>query len=123
MDNSMFKKMKIKDNFKGVVLYAPAAYPKDEQANLFDHQDDQVDFVHLFVTSKAEFTNRIQEALGRLKPKGLLWISYPKSKKKGEYDINRDSLWSLSLEYGIKPVFQISLDELWSALRFVEQNS
>jgi hypothetical protein len=44
-----------------------------------------------------------------------LWIAYPKG---GRADINRDSLWPIAAEYGLRPITQIALDEVWSALRF-----
>jgi hypothetical protein len=47
-------------------------------------------------------------------PKAL-WIAYPKG---GRADINRDSLWPIVAEYGLRPISQVALDETWSALRF-----
>lgn len=54
-----------------------------------------------------------------VKQGGLLWVSYPKGSGKNKPDINRDSLWDLSIPHGIHPVAQVALDETWSALRFV----
>jgi hypothetical protein len=47
----------------------------------------------------------------------LTWVAYPKGGQLGT-DLNRDSLAALVAESGAKPVRQISLDEVWSALRF-----
>jgi hypothetical protein len=33
-------------------------------------------------------------------------------------DINRDSLWPILGEHGLRPVTQVSIDQVWSALRF-----
>jgi hypothetical protein len=44
-----------------------------------------------------------------------LWILYPKGNKA---DINRDTLWPIVGEYGLRPITQISVDDTWSALRF-----
>jgi hypothetical protein len=49
-----------------------------------------------------------------LKP-GVLWIAYPKANRT---DINRDSLWPILTEYGMRPISQIAVDDTWSALRF-----
>lgn len=43
------------------------------------------------------------------------WIAYPKGNKA---DINRDSLWPIVAEYGLRPNGQVAIDEVWSALRF-----
>jgi hypothetical protein len=47
----------------------------------------------------------------------LTWVSYPKSGQLGT-DLNRDSLAALLTESGVQPVRQISIDPVWSALRF-----
>jgi len=79
--------------------------------------DGKVDFVHLFVESREQFAERFPQAAESLKDAGLLWISYPKSKGKVKYDINRDSLWGLLLDVGFHPVAQVSLNDDWSAVR------
>lgn len=43
------------------------------------------------------------------------WIAYPKGNKA---DINRDSLWPIVAEFGLRPSGQIAIDDYWSALRF-----
>jgi hypothetical protein len=47
----------------------------------------------------------------------LTWVSYPKSGQLGT-DLNRDSLAALLTESGVRPVRQIAIDGVWSALRF-----
>lgn len=44
-----------------------------------------------------------------------LWVLYPKANKA---DINRDTLWPILTDYGLRPITQIAVDETWSALRF-----
>ena len=44
-----------------------------------------------------------------------LWVAYPKGNRA---DINRDSLWPMLSEHGMRPIAQVSIDDVWSALRF-----
>jgi hypothetical protein len=44
-----------------------------------------------------------------------LWIAYPKGNRT---DVNRDSLWPMLVDYGMRPITQVSVNEVWSALRF-----
>jgi len=44
-----------------------------------------------------------------------LWVAYPKG---GGADINRDSLWPILADYGMRPNTNVAIDEVWSALRF-----
>ncbi len=43
------------------------------------------------------------------------WVAYPKANRA---DINRDSLWPILGEYGMRPIGQVAVDEVWSAMRF-----
>jgi hypothetical protein len=43
------------------------------------------------------------------------WVAYPKANRS---DINRDTLWPIVAEYGLRPVTQVAIDDIWSALRF-----
>jgi len=45
----------------------------------------------------------------------VFWVAYPKANKA---DINRDTLWPILAEYGMRPIGQVAIDEVWSALRF-----
>ncbi|MDP9363267.1 MAG: hypothetical protein M3Q10_03365 [Chloroflexota bacterium] len=45
----------------------------------------------------------------------VFWVAYPKANRA---DINRDSLWPILAEYGLRPIGQVAIDEVWSALRF-----
>ena len=45
----------------------------------------------------------------------ILWVAYPKANR---VDINRDTLWPIVGEYGLRPIGQVAVDETWSALRF-----
>lgn len=45
----------------------------------------------------------------------ILWVAYPKANR---IAINRDSLWPILTEYGMRPNGQVAIDDVWSALRF-----
>jgi hypothetical protein len=46
------------------------------------------------------------------------WISYPRKSPKVATDPSRDVGWDIVAEVGLRPVTQVSVDEVWSALRF-----
>jgi hypothetical protein len=116
MDSGIFKKMRAKQGMTAALLYAPQDYPYNYEG-FSDVKEGKDDFVHLFVTSKTELTERFTEAAEAVADNGLLWVSYPKSTKTQKYDINRDSLWDLVIPFGWHPVAQVSLDDSWSAVR------
>ena len=47
----------------------------------------------------------------------LTWVAYPKSGQLGT-DLNRDVLAARLTEEGVRPVRQVAIDDVWSALRF-----
>jgi hypothetical protein len=47
----------------------------------------------------------------------LTWVAYPKGGQLGT-DLNRDVLAAALTTDGVRPVRQVAIDEVWSALRF-----
>ena len=45
----------------------------------------------------------------------VLWVAYPKGNRT---DVNRDTVWPILADYGLRPIGQVALDDVWSALRF-----
>jgi hypothetical protein len=45
----------------------------------------------------------------------VFWVAYPKGNRA---DINRDTLWPILTDYGMRPIGQVAVDDVWSALRF-----
>jgi len=85
---------------------------------LADGPEGTFDFVHLFVKNVAELESLGPTAINAVKHDGLLWISYPKRSSKVKTDITRDVGWDLLAQAGLRAVTQVSIDDVWSALRF-----
>lgn len=69
----------------------------------------------LFVDGEADARARLARHDADLLKPDVLWIAYPKANRA---DINRDSLWPIVADYGLRPVGQVAVDDEWSALRF-----
>ena len=89
-----------------------------EGVELTDKPDGKYAFVHLFVKDSGEFEELTQSAIAAVEYDGLLWISYPKRSSKVPTDLSRDVVWELMGDTGLRPVTQVSIDAVWSALRF-----
>jgi hypothetical protein len=70
-----------------------------------------------FVILAAELSSSATPAIEAAREDRLAWIAYPKAGQLGT-DINRDKLASAVADLGVRPVRQVALDEVWSALRF-----
>ena len=69
----------------------------------------------IFVADAATARATLDAHRGELARPSALWVLYPKGNKA---DINRDTLWPIVGEHGLRPITQISVDDTWSALRF-----
>jgi hypothetical protein len=127
MASELAKKMRIKAGQRMLALNAPEHYrsliePLPDGAELTDTAaDDAFDVVHTFVANQAELERFGPVALRAAKPGALVWFSYPKVASKVETDITRDSGWGVLDREGWRGIFQISVDDTWSGLRFVQR--
>ncbi len=73
--------------------------------------------VLVFVADRAVLDDRRPTVVDAAAADRLTWVAYPKSGQLGT-DLNRDSLAAALTTEGIRPVRQVSIDDVWSALRF-----
>jgi hypothetical protein len=120
---TLFQKLQLKPGQQMVMLNAPQGSldrlsPELQGITLTDGASGEPDALLLFVNSLAETERLAPEAIRAVKADGLLWIAYPKGASKVKTDVNRGRLWEAMQPTGWRPVRQIALDEVWSALRF-----
>jgi hypothetical protein len=72
----------------------------------------------IFVNSLAEVEQIVPPAFASLSGDALAWVAYPKGSSGIKTDVNRDKLWEALKPTGWRPVRNIALDAVWSALRF-----
>ena len=75
------------------------------------------DGVLVFVRDRAELDERAEVALAAARADRPAWIAYPKAGQL-DTDLNRDRLWEALEGKGVRPVRQVAIDGVWSALRF-----
>jgi hypothetical protein len=122
-DNLLARKLLIRPGNRLLVLNAPADWlerlgPLPEGATLAEGAGGPADVVHLFVSRKDEVDANAPAAMEATRPGGVLWASYPKRSAKVATDLTRDHGWEAFAEAGWRPVTQVSIDDVWSALRF-----
>ena len=82
-------------------------------------REEELDFIHVFVKTKEEMEDRIIHLKPLLKKTGLIWVSWPKGKSSITTDLKRDYIREFILQVGLVDVKVCSIDEDWSALKFV----
>jgi hypothetical protein len=69
----------------------------------------------VFADDEASLRNLVAAHADGLARTDTLWVAYPKGNRT---DINRDSVWPILSEYGLRPIGQVALGDVWSAIRF-----
>jgi hypothetical protein len=120
-DAALIKKLGIKPGQRAAVINPPDGYADrigpPQGVEVTTDLEGTFDFVQLFAKDRATLDRHLTAAHGALKPGGLFWIS-PKGSSKVPTDLNRDVFWGALEHLGVRPVTQVSVDEVWSALRF-----
>ena len=109
-------KLQIKPGTLVAVVAAPAAGP-DLASLPVTARPAEAGAVLAFARHLADLADVVQPAIEAARQDKLAWIAYPKAGQLGT-DINRDTLARSAEDHGIRPVRQIAIDEVWSALRF-----
>lgn len=122
-EKSITQKLLIKEGRRILILNAPEGYEKKigklpKDVELSRKPDGIYDIIQVFVTSKAEIESQLPRLRRILKPKGILWVTYPKgTSKASKADVNRDSIREYASTIGMEGVAIFSVDDDWSALR------
>jgi hypothetical protein len=101
----------------GMTLEVLALPPGVDLGDVETSSARKADGILLFVRTAAELDTRAAPVIDVAKRDGLAWIAYPKGGQL-QTDLNRDILWKNLEQKGVQGVRQISIDDVWSALRF-----
>ena len=120
---SLAGKLQIKPGNLVLVLGAPDGYldrlwPLPEGAEVREEPGEFFDVIQAFVRDRDDLDEVVELVLEALKPGGILWMCYPKRSSRVPTDLSRDAGWDPLSRAGRGPVAAISIDEVWSGLRF-----
>lgn len=121
--SALAKKLRLQNAHNALILNAPDGYIEmlgelPEELTIEGDLSKKFDFAHLFVKDRHELDLFIALVLQAIEYDAILWISYPKGSSGVKTDLNRDKLWKALTDKSIRPVTQISIDKVWSAMRF-----
>jgi hypothetical protein len=121
---SLIEKLGIKPGFQLLILHAPEQYdltlgPMPPNVNNNPDLDTPLDFIQFFTKSNLELSLEFPGLKKRLKPDGMLWISWPKGSSSLKTDLNENLVREIGLKNGLVDVKISAIDEDWSGLKFV----
>ena len=111
---SLAEKMNLKDGMKVRVVEKPPGVNLDR---VVVTRSAKAGAILVFVKTLADVDATCGPVVKAAREDRLAWIAYPKAGQL-DTDLNRDILWRHLLKQRIQGVRQVSIDDVWSALRF-----
>ena len=120
----LIKKLGLQSGMKLYLVNAPVDYfewiaPVPENINIVSRMTAGLDMVHVFSTDAAQLTKVLQQTRNRLKPDGMIWVSWPKKAAKVATDITEDTIRTIALPMGLVDIKVCAVTEVWSGLKLV----
>jgi hypothetical protein len=120
-------KLGIKENRRVLVLDPPAGFvkkldPLPAGASVTIKIVSMADVIVLFSSSRVVLGELFPKAKHAMAPRGSLWVAWPRKSSGFFTDLDEALVRSVGLSGGLTDNKIISLDEIWSALRFIEKD-
>lgn len=121
-DTPLLNKLGIKADKSILFINAPVEYLDSlgEIPRSTKLPNSKSDFIHAFFIHKSELLESSKLLVENISVNGVLWISWPKKSQKFiESDITEQDLRDVFLPLGVVDIKVCSVDDTWSALKFV----
>lgn len=121
---TLFEKLQLKNEKNLLVQGLPSSIEKQFSKLFFCKsvtpllKSRKIDFALVFAINKKQLTQILDDVIPALHEEGKFWIAYPKLSSKIASDLSREENWDIMSIYGFSGVRQITLDNVWTALRF-----
>ena len=80
-----------------------------------------LDLAWLFAREASVLRREFSRAAVRLRPAGMLWVSWPKKAARQPTDLTEDIVRKIGLEAGLVDVKVCAVSDVWSGLKFVRR--
>ena len=121
-EQTVVQKLRIKSGQVFLLLSAPQGYRASlgdlpASVTVITEPGEPADVIQCFVTSRAELEDLLPGLKEVLKPRGILWVAYPKTTSRIASDVNRDVIRAYAPSIGLEAVALFAVDQDWASLR------
>ena len=100
------KKLGLKPGMRVILLNPPSGYealvaPVPPGVTFRRRLSAGIDMVHIFATGKRRLSEALRAVLPKLKPDGMIWVSWPKRSAGLATDITEDTVREIALPLGL----------------------
>ncbi|TSC76011.1 MAG: hypothetical protein G01um101431_1029 [Parcubacteria group bacterium Gr01-1014_31] len=82
-------------------------------------QGSNLDYIHYFCVHRQALAAALPGLKTRLRPNGMIWVSWPKKSSGIASDVDENVLRHLALQQGLVDVKVVAVDRTWSGLKLV----
>ena len=124
-ETSLLKKLGIKPEMKVLLMNVPDNYLALLGVDISKQMvtSNNVDFVHLFVSSKKELEKQFHQLIITVPLTTIIWISWYKKSAKMPTDITEATIREIVLPTGWVDIKVCAVSELWSGLKIVKRKN
>ena len=122
----LYRKLGLKPGMRCQPIRPPANYSDlvaEADGVRFTKRARKADVVHLFCRTRRDLDQCIEDALDRVVEGGMLWVSWFKKSSPSIVDLTEDQLREVLLPRDWVDIKVCSVDQDWSALKFVRRKS
>jgi len=118
------KKLGIKEGSQLLLVGAPDTYatllePLPEGVQLDTQLSKATDIAQIFVVRREQLQQLLTSYRNKLKPNGVIWVSWPKKSARVPTDITEDIIRDVALPLGYVDIKVCAVNEIWSGLKLV----
>jgi len=122
--NNLAEKLGIKSDMRVLILNAPEQYNKSlgklpDDVSVSHELMGKFDLIHCFFDLRFELEAEFAHLKQHIRQNGALWISWKKGGAKSGSDLSDSIVREIGLRNGLVDVKVASVDDTWSALKFV----
>ncbi len=120
---SLVKKLGLKDTFRMGFVGASdeiiGSFKIPKSVIVSKKLNGAFDYIHIYSKDSVKLIVQFRDARAYLKMNGMIWVSWPKLTSGVKSDLNENIVRDIGLNFGLVDVKVVSLDDTWSALKFV----
>ena len=118
----LVKKLGIKAGFKICFVNPPKDFqsllhPLPKDLTIVNRLTSGFDFIQFFTKQRSELEKELKKQMGKIKPNGMIWVSWPKKASKVPTDVDENAIREVALPLGLVDVKVCAVDDTWSGLK------
>ncbi len=115
---SVMEKMGVKKEMRAIFVGITSELPEElSEIKTSARITGSFDYIHVFSKTQNELARQFSRIRRHLKPSGMLWVSWPKSRQL-DTDLSIKSVIRIGYEHHLVESKAISINSIWSALKF-----